>query len=84
MKIGVTVLLKDEIVDASGKVLTSRLLDMGFQEVRGARVGKFIELDLDTGDEFTATERVKKMSQELLVNANIEDFSIQIVEDKKK
>jgi phosphoribosylformylglycinamidine synthase subunit PurS len=76
MKARILIRLKPEVVDAPGRALQQRLADMGYTEVRDVKVGRMIELDLDTGDEHGAGERMKRMCQELLANPVIEDFSL--------
>jgi phosphoribosylformylglycinamidine synthase subunit PurS len=81
MKTFVFVQMKQEVLDAQGRALAQRLVEMGYGEVRGARVGKLIELDLDIGDPKAVEERVTKMARELLVNAVTEEYSIQLADE---
>ena len=81
MKAFVFVRLKQDILDAQGRALSQRLVEMGYGEVRGARVGKIIELDLDIGDAKTVEDRLNKMVKELLINPVIEKCSFQISEE---
>jgi len=81
MKAFVFVRLKPEVLDAQGRALSQRLVEMGYGEVRGARVGKIIELDLDIGDPAAVQERLNKMSKELLMNPVIEECSFQISDE---
>jgi phosphoribosylformylglycinamidine synthase len=80
MKAFVFVRLKKEILDAPGRALTEALVEMGFQEVRDARIGKIIEIDLDIGDPKAVQDRLTKMTKELLCNSVIEEASFQIEE----
>jgi phosphoribosylformylglycinamidine synthase len=52
----------------------SALKTLGYDEVAGARVGKFIVLELDQA----SPERVEEMSRRLLANPVIEDFTFEI------
>lgn len=72
----VLVSLKDEILDPAGRTLVERLNNLGFPEVKEARVGKYIELDIDTGDREKEKERIEDMCHRLLANPLIEDFEI--------
>ena len=76
MKVFVQTLMKGETPDPQGQVVKQRLVEMGYSDVRGIRVGKLIEIDLDLGEEKAAIERVNKMCAELLVNSSIEEFKI--------
>jgi phosphoribosylformylglycinamidine synthase subunit PurS len=78
VKAFVFVRLKKEVLDAPGRALTEALVEMGFQEVRDARIGRIIELDLDIGDPKALQDRLAKMTKELLCNPLIEEASLQI------
>lgn len=80
MRAKILVRLKKEVLDAPGNVLAERLVDLGFSEVKEARIGKLIELDLDAADRGAADERVKNMCEQLLANAIIEDYEVQSLE----
>jgi phosphoribosylformylglycinamidine synthase len=49
---------------------------LGFHEVKGARIGKLIELEVDKADE----ARIKEMCDRLLANPVIEDYRFEEVE----
>lgn len=77
MKATVLVRLKSEVLDPQGDAVRRALGKLGFEGVRGVRVGKLIEIDLDDakagGD---VKERLAKMADEMLANPVIEDFEI--------
>lgn len=81
MKVQVIVKLKEEVLDSPGRALASRLVEMGYSEVRDVRIGKVIELDLEIGDEKTLTERIEKMNREILVNPVVEDVKFALVDE---
>lgn len=72
----VLVSLKDEVLDPAGRALTERLNSLGFSEVKSAKIGKYIELNIDTGDREKEKERVEDMCYKMLANTIIEDFEI--------
>ena len=78
MKIKVIVTLKEEVFDAPGRAVAERLNKAGYGEVRAARVGQVIELDLDTVDREGAVDRIQSMCKQVLANAVVEDFSISL------
>jgi len=80
MKVIVLVRFKEEVPDAAGRVTAERLVNRGFTEVKAARVGKLIELELEGADRDAAAARVKQMCSQLLVNNVIEEFSIQQID----
>jgi len=76
-KAKVFVTLRESILDPAGTAVKGSLHKLGFEEVRDARIGKYIELKLD-GDLDNARERVKAMCEKLLANTVMEDFRFEI------
>ena len=72
----VLVSLKDEVLDPAGRAVAERLNHLGFPEVKSAKIGKYIELFIETGDREKEKERVEDMCHKLLANTMIEDFEI--------
>ena len=78
MKAIIHVGLKPGVLDPQGRAIARSLGDLGFNEVKEARQGKVIELDL-TGEDISITEtRVKDMCEKLLANTVIESYRIEI------
>ncbi|MEM9795510.1 MAG: phosphoribosylformylglycinamidine synthase subunit PurS [Pseudomonadota bacterium] len=75
MKVTVTVMLKDGVLDPQGEAVRHALGAMGFDGVAGVRQGKLIELDLSDG---TTEEEVRRMCEGLLANTVIESYRIQM------
>ena len=69
------VTLKPVVNDPQGLVVTDALHTLGYPEVVGTRVGKYIEVELDSSDEQEARSRVEEMCRRLLCNGVIEDYS---------
>lgn len=81
MKATVLVRLKSEVLDPQGDAVKRALDKLGFEGVRGVRVGKLIEIDLDdakAGAPADLKERLAKMADEMLANPVIEDYEIEI------
>ena len=78
MKATVFVRLKPEVLDVQGRAVQQSLGTLGISGVKGVRIGKLIEIELDdsvkAGSEFDAA--LKKACDELLANPVIEDFEI--------
>ena len=53
---------------------------LGFEEVKAARVGKLIELELDGNDKASAEAHIQTMCEKLLANPVIEDFRYEILD----
>jgi len=79
MKAIVHVHLKSGVLDPQGEAVAGALRELGFESVKGARVGKVIELDLDDKDAKAAEADVKQMCEKLLANTVIEGYRVEIV-----
>ena len=80
MKANIYVTLKKEVLDPQGDAVRRSLGSLGFDDVKSARVGKFIELDLSGADRNQAEQNLKTMCDKLLANPVIEDYQYEIVE----
>jgi phosphoribosylformylglycinamidine synthase subunit PurS len=78
MRATVRVRPKPGILDPQGEAVGSALGHLGF-EVRDARVGKLIDLELDAADETRAKAEVERMCEQLLANPLIESYEVEIV-----
>jgi phosphoribosylformylglycinamidine synthase subunit PurS len=72
----VVVALKAVVNDPQGLVVRDSLHRLGFDSVRSARIGKYIELEVDADTEADAREQVERMCEQLLRNTVIEDSRI--------
>ena len=77
MKARVVVTLKKSVLDPQGQAVTRALGSLGFAEVKDVRLGKIIELDLDTRDPAEAQKRVRDMCEKLLANTVIEEYRVE-------
>jgi phosphoribosylformylglycinamidine synthase PurS subunit len=78
-KATVFVRLKAEVLDPQGDAVHRALGNLGFEGVRGVRVGKLIEIELDesaTRDASALKARLSQMADEMLANPVIEDFEV--------
>lgn len=79
MKARVFVTLKPGVLDPQGQAVARSLVRLGFEEVKDARIGKYIELELDgAADEAKARARLSEMCEKLLANTVIETYRIEI------
>ncbi|ADG05569.1 phosphoribosylformylglycinamidine synthase subunit PurS [Kyrpidia tusciae] len=76
----VYVTLKASVLDPQGGAVERALHALGYEEVRGVRIGKAIDVTLEAPDEKSARERVEAMCRELLANPVMETFQIEAVE----
>lgn len=78
MKATVYVTIKQSVLDPQGVAVQGALHTLGFQEVGKIRIGKYMELELDTTDRDAAEARVKEMCEKLLANTVIEDYRYEL------
>jgi phosphoribosylformylglycinamidine synthase PurS subunit len=78
MNATVLVRLKGEVLDPQGDAVRRALVRLGFDRVRGVRVGKLIEIELDDQPSEEVLLRLSKMADEILANPVIEDFEVKI------
>ena len=79
MKATVLVRLKGEVLDPQGDAVRRALTKLGFDGVKGVRIGKLIEIDLeDAKAGADLKDRLAKMADEMLANPVIEDYEISI------
>jgi len=76
MKTKIIVRLKEGILDPQGKTVEHALKTLGFDSVRGVRIGKFIEVELEPGK--AGHKTVDDMCKKLLANPITEDYEIQL------
>ena len=74
----ISVELKKGVLDAQGKTTYQALQSLGFQDVKEVRIGKLIELQIESPSRKFVEEQVKDMCQKLLTNPVIEDFRYEI------
>ncbi|MDP1510137.1 phosphoribosylformylglycinamidine synthase subunit PurS [Paenibacillus sp. CMAA1739] len=78
MKATVYVTIKQSVLDPQGVAVQGALHSMGFGEVEGVRIGKYMELNLDTTDRESAEKRIIEMCEKLLANTVIEDYRYEL------
>lgn len=76
MKAKVYVTLKPGVFDPQGKTVLGSLQSLGYQALTDVRVGKLIELQIETKSKKEAEAQLKEMCERLLANTVIEDYKI--------
>ena len=76
MKFSVTVTLKKDVLDPQGKVVQNTLKNLGMNNLKNIRQGKYFEVEVNDDDAAKAEKNVKEMCEKLLVNLIIEDYQI--------
>ena len=75
MRATILVRPKPGILDPQGEAVQSSLRQLGFQ-VGEARVGRVIDLELESGDGETARAELERACDQLLANPLIESYEI--------
>lgn len=83
MKAKVFVTTKQDVIDPQGKATEGALHKLGFAEVGKVRIGKYIELELNTNDREEAERQVNEMCEKLLVNTVVEEYRIELTEEER-
>jgi len=76
LKFSVTVTLKKDVLDPQGKVVQNTLQDLGVDNLKSVRQGKYFEIELNDNDQNKAEKKVIDMCEKLLANLIIEDFKV--------
>ena len=74
----VFVTLKPVVNDPAGLTIRGGLHALGFDSVTEVRAGKYLVLTLDEPDATEARARLDAMAKQLLANAVIEDYRIDL------
>ncbi len=77
-KANIYVTIREGVIDPQGQALQSALEEMGYQETKEVKVGKFIELTIAAINDEEAASKVTKICDELLVNGNVEDYRFEL------
>ena len=77
MKATVLIRPKEGILDPQGEAVEGSLRKLGFA-VAAARVGRLVDVELETDDPAQARAELDRMARDLLANPLIESFTIEI------
>lgn len=75
-KINIT--LKESVLDPQGATVKKALHDMGEEVVQDLRVGKYIEIKLNSKTAEEAKSDADRLCKKLLVNSVIETYHIEV------
>jgi phosphoribosylformylglycinamidine synthase subunit PurS len=77
-KATIFVTLRPSILDPKGKASLHALQSLGMNAVKGVRMGKLIEMDIDASSEDDARAIAVDSCEKLLANVVMENFHIDI------
>ncbi|MEB3252312.1 MAG: phosphoribosylformylglycinamidine synthase subunit PurS [Cyanobacteriota bacterium] len=68
------VTLRPSVLDPAGTAVQTGLAHLGYTNVAGLRIGKYMELSLTATDEAAARQQLDRMCDQLLANPVIETY----------
>lgn len=74
----IRVTLRPSILDPQGKAAQHALASLGFDAVERVRIGKYVEVRIDTDDAAEAERIARAACEKLLANPVMEDFSVEV------
>jgi phosphoribosylformylglycinamidine synthase subunit PurS len=78
MRVKIFVSLRNGVLDPQGKAIERSLHMLGYGEVQDVRMGKYLELKVETASREAAESRIREMCDKLLANPVIEDYRFEI------
>ena len=74
----VLVRLRPSVLDPAGEAALAAASRLDVEGLASLRIGKAVEIELDAPDEAEARRRIERLSDRLLANPVIEDWSLEI------
>jgi len=71
------------ILDPQGRAVEQSLKSLGFKDVTGVHVGRYIIVEVDAKSKAAASDAVKKMCDQLLANPLIEDYRFEVDDTRR-
>ncbi len=78
----IRITLRGSILDPQGKAVEGSLKTMGFGKIVDTRIGKYIELKIDTKDKKEAENIAKQACKKLLANPVMENYDFEIIKSE--
>jgi phosphoribosylformylglycinamidine synthase len=80
----ILITLRSSILDPQGKAVENSLKSLGFKDIVDTRIGKFIEMKIDSGSKKKANDLIEQACKKLLANPVMENYEFEILEDGKQ
>lgn len=75
----IKVTLRKSILDPQGKAVEHSLQSLGFNNIVDTRIGKYVELKIDTKSDEEARFVTDEVCKKLLANQVMEDYEFEVV-----
>lgn len=72
------VTLRSSVLDPAGTAVRTGLSHMGYDNIDQVRIGKYIELNIESADQTSAQEQLDRVCDQLLANPVIENYRIEL------
>lgn len=69
---------RPSILDPQGKAVEEGAKHLGINNIKGTRIGKYIEFIVDSNDESEAEKEVENYCSKLLANPIMEDYEFNL------
>lgn len=79
----IIVTLRKSILDPQGKAVEHGIHSLGYENISDVRIGKVVELNVRTDDQAEAERICREVSDKLLANPVMEDYSVSVEEIKR-
>lgn len=70
--------LRSSVLDPAGTAVQSGIKQMGYPDVEGVRIGKYVEMNLQAQDEAEAKTQLDRICDRILANPVIENYRFEI------
>lgn len=70
--------LRSSVLDPAGTAVQSGIKQMGYPDVEGVRIGKYVEMNLQARNEAEAKTQLDSICDRLLANPVIENYRFEI------
>ena len=75
--------LRPSVLDPAGEATRAATKRLGIEGVTQLRIGKSIELEIEASNKEDARSKIELMSDRLLANPVIEDWSLEFKDEEK-
>ena len=77
----IKITLRSSILDPQGKAVENSLKSLGFNDIVDTRIGKYIEMKINSDTKEKAGELIEKACKKLLSNPVMENYDFEIIRD---
>jgi phosphoribosylformylglycinamidine synthase len=78
VKAKIIVMPKKTVLDPQGKTVKHALESMNFTGIKDVRIGKFMEIELEGGNQAELQKKIDEACHKLLSNPVIEEYTFEI------